>query len=262
MSNMTVKVGSSCMVLRCSCGSEMKMQESSASQTVYMQLTHGQVYEGPLLLLLVSGQVLFHTVASRPTCVRGAGCQVIVQDLNDIAAYASSSMYFQALEQLLRFESVYSLGSDYFLPAIQRCHTDDILTPSEREMARWMQHKDLLNAVILLLNSWKEPLKHIAQEAHRLPKLGAFFSIKYRGISFKYEQLKEIMVQIASTLDIDVPGEVEFALWSDMESLKSSDEQTHLFTVYNTLLCFSRDAKRIKFLISILKCKTDNKGTC
>lgn len=63
-------------------------------------------------------------------------------------------------------------------------------------------------------------------------------------------------------LDFERTDKVDVAVWSDAQSLQSPVGQTRLFTVYNTLRCFVMDARKIKFLLSFLKCQATKGGTC
>ncbi|XP_021116139.1 prolactin-like [Heterocephalus glaber] len=138
----------------------------------------------------------------------------------------------------------------------------DILTPYWQNKARLMQEKDLVHMAVYLLNSWNDTLPGLALDTHILLKFYHPHSSKDRNITLTYQQLKEVTVQIASQLDIEVPDKVNFALQSYTESLMSSDERTLLFSVYSTLRCFFIDVKKIHFLFSLLKCRADNKVNC
>ncbi|KAM6176967.1 prolactin-like [Erethizon dorsatum] len=222
----------------------------------------GTLRAGSLLLLVMSTLVLCQNVASHRTCHDDSGCHLNLHDLYHVATYMSQTMHFQALDLFQEFEKQYSKNSLFFVAAIKRCHTADILAPAGKEEARLMQRKELINLVVRYLLSWKDPLLHLGLEARRLPKFQYFVILKVWIISLKYQQLQELTRQIANELDVEVPDKVDYAVWLEGQSLQSSDEEPRLFAVYNTLRCFVHDAQNIDFLLSFLKCQADNEGTC
>ncbi|KFO28198.1 Prolactin-7D1 [Fukomys damarensis] len=115
--------------------------------------------------------------------------------------------------------------------------------------------------VMRLLDSWKEPLPHVAEETHKFMKFYSPIKKKDESIYLRYQQFKSVIIEIASKLGLETSVQ-DFASWSDMESLKSSDDQTRLFTVYNLLRCFAIDADKLEFLVYILKCLADNEDPC
>ncbi|KAM6176963.1 prolactin-like [Erethizon dorsatum] len=168
----------------------------------------------------------------------------------------------------------YPQGTSLVAPATKQCHTADIPIPVGKEEATLMlvspqpgssraaEHKDILNLVLRLLHSWNDPLKHLAQEAQRFPKFHQLLTQKEGIISDEIHQLQELIQQIISHLNFEVTNKVDYALWSEHQSLQSPDEQTSLFAFYNTLYCLVTDAEVIRFLLKLLKCRVTPEDIC
>ncbi|KAM6176965.1 prolactin-like [Erethizon dorsatum] len=221
-----------------------------------------------LLLLVMSNLVLCQNVSSSRICHDDSRCLLKLHNLYHDASYNSMTMHFHAKDLLREFEKQYSKNSIFFMAAIKICHTADIVPPSDKFLssrekgATLMKEKVLLKLVMRYLLSWRDPLLHLGQEAHRLPEFQDFLSFKVKIISYKQRQLQELIRERAQEFDGEIPDKVDYSLWLDEQSLKSSDEELRLFTVYNTLRCLVTDAEKINSFISLLKCQTDNDGPC
>ncbi|KAM6176966.1 prolactin-like [Erethizon dorsatum] len=209
----------------------------------------------------MSTLVLCQNVASHPTCLEGARCQVMLQDLLNNATYLTVRMHFNSLEVFLEFVKQYS--QDVFvMTAVRNCPTTYIPAPAGQKEARLVEHKDIINTVIRYLLSWNSPLTYLVQEVHRLPKLHDFFKLKERIISELYHQLKELAKEIAGQLDPEATDDVDYAAWWGLHSLETPDEKSLLLTYYNMLCCLLTDLQKIESLLEILMCRVAPGSNC
>ncbi|XP_010634613.1 prolactin isoform X4 [Fukomys damarensis] len=153
--------------------------------------------KGSVLLLLVSTLVLCQNVSSS-TCVPREKCEVMLQGLYNNASYLAWSIRFHGEKACLDLVNLHYSRPTYFLSSRKRCHTADILTRPERRGARRMQEKDLLHMVMRLLDSWKEPLPHVAEETHKFMKFYSPIKKKDESIYLRYQQFKSVIIEIAS----------------------------------------------------------------
>ncbi|XP_013365066.1 PREDICTED: prolactin-like [Chinchilla lanigera] len=171
-----------------------------AGEDLASQITPGAcgfVPAGSLLLLLGSALALCPNVASHPACLKGAKCQVILQDLYDIASSLSSLMYIRSVVLFQEFERVYAQDPLYFVAAISMCDTTThIPISTANDDLKEMQTEDIIRVMFRLLSSCDDPLKHLAQEAHRLPKFNHSLTFSVRILSDEIRKLQELTKQI------------------------------------------------------------------
>ncbi|XP_005413997.1 PREDICTED: prolactin-like [Chinchilla lanigera] len=211
--------------------------------------------KGSLLLLAVSTLVLCQNVASNPICLQDTRCQAFLQDLYYKALFSTMEMQFNSLELFMKITKQYSQNLVFHIPGIRSCHTAQIPVPASQQEAELLQHKDIIHVVIRLLRSWDEPLTSLALEAHRLPKLQDFFSLKRGSISQTHRELTQLAKRLARHLDPETTDNVDYASWSGLQLLQASDEKTFHTTFYNTVRCLLIDSQKIESLLVFLNCK-------
>ncbi|XP_063133040.1 prolactin-3D1-like isoform X1 [Rattus norvegicus] len=214
---------------------------------------------GMQLLLLVSSLLLWENVASKPTAI------VSTDDLYHRLVEQSHNTFIMAADVYREFDINFAKRSwmkDRILPL---CHTASIHTPENLEEVHEMKTEDFLNSIINVSVSWKEPLKHLVSAVTALP--GASVSMGKKAVDMKDKNL--IILEGLQTLYNRTQAKVEenfenfdFPAWSGLKDLESSDEDTHLFAIYNLCRCFKRDIHKIDTYLKVLRCRVVFKNEC
>ncbi|XP_010634602.1 uncharacterized protein LOC104870619 [Fukomys damarensis] len=82
------------------------------------------------------------------------------------------------------------------------------------------------------------------------------------GVALLSHRLQRVLRSIAHQFYPDVPGTMDYAVWTELPSLQSTDEETHLPVFYNLLHCWSMDAKKIHTYLKAVECQVISDGNC
>ncbi|GAB1298026.1 Growth hormone d6 [Apodemus speciosus] len=213
---------------------------------------------GMQLLLLVSNLLLLENVASKPTT------SVSIEDLYHRLIDQSHNTFILASNVYREFDLNFAKRSwirDRIPPL---CHTASIHTPQNREEVHEIKTEDLLKVMINVSISWNEPLKHLVSAVTTLP--GASVSLGKNAVDLKDKNL--VILEGLQTIYNRTQAKVEeneifdYPAWSGLEDLQSSDEDTHLFAIYNLCRCIKRDIHRIDSYLKVLRCRVVFKNEC
>ncbi|XP_052013374.1 prolactin-3D4-like isoform X2 [Apodemus sylvaticus] len=223
-----------------------------------MQLTLSLPGSGMQLLLLVSNLFLLENVASKPTV------SVSIEDLYHRLVEQTHNTFILAADVYREFDLNFAKRSwikDRIPPL---CHTASIHTPENREEVHEIKTEDLLKVMINVSTSWKDPLKHLVSAVTTLP--GASVNMGKNAVDLKDKNLLilEGLQTIYNRTQVKVEeNEIfDYPAWTGLEDLKSSDEDTHLFAMYNLLRCIKRDIHRIDSYLKVLRCRVVFKNEC
>uniref|UniRef100_H0WD65 Prolactin n=1 Tax=Cavia porcellus TaxID=10141 RepID=H0WD65_CAVPO len=143
------------------------------------------------------------------------------------------------------YEARFSEDPFYFMPAIHMCHTANIIAPDIDKPLSKVEHTDDLTFMVRLLYSWNEPLFHLSRKTYQLNEFSAHFRNEIKHITRQSKKLQKVMETVTSQFDPEITKNVDYAVWTGLPSLQSTNEQTSLFAIYNLLRCLSWDLNRI-----------------
>ncbi|XP_005415097.1 PREDICTED: prolactin-like [Chinchilla lanigera] len=201
-----------------------------------------------LLLLLMSSLLVCKDVTSLPLCEDK--CTETYEHLFVPLLSKAYVIYLYTQKVLTDLGKRYSNNPyDYFTLAVGSCHTVSIRLPITLNMTR----------LLSLMYSWNEPLLRLANETHRLPGHSTYVRDKAKRIAGQNQELQNLMKNIAMQFDHDFTRNVDSAVWTDLPSLQSANEEVHVSTASQLLRCFLSDAYTIfqylkLFLCNALKC--------
>ncbi|XP_032740538.1 prolactin-3D4 isoform X1 [Rattus rattus] len=213
---------------------------------------------GMQLLLLVSSLLLWEKVASKPTAIMST------DDLYHRLVEQSHNTFIMAADVYREFDINFAKRSwikDRILPL---CHTASIHVPENREEVHEIKTEDLLRSIINISVSWKEPLKHLVSAVTALP--GASVSMGKKAVDMKdknliiLEGLQKIFNRTQTKVEEN--ENFDYPAWSGLKDLQSSDEDTHLFAIYNLCRCFKSDIHKIDTYLKVLRCRVVFKNEC
>ncbi|KAG7521848.1 prolactin-like [Solea senegalensis] len=198
-------------------------------------------------------------VGTAPVCAYGqAGCHVpALADLFDRVIQQSSRMHGVSSD-------LHSESDQYFLPSRnligkRKCHTYGIRTPDDKENAQRLGPEQLIEVILSLLGAWDDPLsqfyRSISQDQNQ--DFNHYSSNKAMEISDMVHDLRDGVAKMADKMKLSgVLGNA--ANYISPESSVSFYKRGELNSVdhHDLLLCFHRDADKIKNYLRVLKCTT------
>ncbi|XP_028639188.1 prolactin-3D4-like isoform X2 [Grammomys surdaster] len=226
-----------------------------------MQLTLTLSGSGMQLLLLVSNLLLWENVASNPIA------SVSTEDLYHRLVEQTHNTFILAADVHSEFDLnfVKSRMSSWLKDRIfPLCHTASIHTPESRKQVHEIKTDELLKAMINVSISWEEPLNHLVSAVTALP--GASVSMQKKAVALKDKNL--LILEGLQTIYNRTQDNVEenknfgYPAWSGLEDLQSSDEDTHLFAIYNLCRCIKRDMHKIDSYLKVLRCRVVFNNEC
>ncbi|XP_005415089.1 PREDICTED: prolactin-like [Chinchilla lanigera] len=171
-------------------------------------------------------------------------------------------MYFFIKRLLLDFMMYYPKSQDYYGTLTHSCHTHNIVAPGSDKPNSTILNTDGLRHVVSLMYSWNEPLLHLANETHRLPGNSTYVRDEAIRIAGQNRELQELMKNIATQFDPDITRNVDSAVWTDLPSLQSANEEVNLFTTFNLLRCLLSDSRDITDHLKSFLCYTLKYDKC
>ncbi|XP_021116140.1 prolactin-like [Heterocephalus glaber] len=104
-----------------------------------------------------------------------------------------------------------------------------------------MWHKDLLTLVIRYLVSWNKPLQELSRVDQPDPDYLLILRTQLLIINVSSHKLQLMLKTIIRQVDPENSNKLDYASWSGLQYLRSSDEESRLFHLYNTLCCLLFD---------------------
>ncbi|XP_008852742.1 prolactin-3B1-like [Nannospalax galili] len=221
-----------------------------------MQLSLTQACSsGSLLLLLVSNMLLWENVVTLPQV------QLSTKDLYDRLVVQSHDSHDLALQLYSEFTQKFMKMSWLREREPVPCHTASIPTPDSREQVHNTTTEDILNVTISTLHAWKDALKNLVPAMAILKGASDAMLSRVKGVQRKIEILLEGMKAI---LRKEYPGTEEgaYPAWTGQADLKSPNEDTRHFALFNVIRCLSRDTHRADNYLKVLRCREIFNNKC
>ncbi|XP_054455366.1 somatolactin alpha [Anoplopoma fimbria] len=164
-----------------------------------------------------------------------------------------------------------SLYEEMFIPLplqMQRnqagfsCITKTLPIPSSRNEIQQISDKWLLHSVLMLVQSWIEPLVYLQTSLDRYDAVPDMLLNKTKWVSEKLISLEQGVVVLIrkmldeGTLTIDHSDQGLFQYDVQPEMLES------VMRDYTILSCFKKDAHKMEAFLKLLKCRQTDKYNC
>uniref|UniRef100_A0A8C8W8H2 Prolactin n=1 Tax=Peromyscus maniculatus bairdii TaxID=230844 RepID=A0A8C8W8H2_PERMB len=206
-------------------------------------------YTGMLLLILVLNLLLCENVAPLPVNAPGAGQgEVYLQDLFDHALMLSYNISELNREMRKMFKTMSKM--------LDSCHTVPVNIPQTIK-----ELEDFLKITLNLMGTWNDPLHYQVAKLTGMPGANDAILSTAKDIAAQNKQLLELIKWILNTVHPGIKNE-DYAEWSDLESLKASDEKTCLSALFKLSFCLGADTKKVDLNLKYLICSFIGGNTC
>ncbi|KAK2894972.1 hypothetical protein Q8A67_012201 [Cirrhinus molitorella] len=144
------------------------------------------------------------------------------------------------------------------------CHTKPFPIPGSKSEIQQISDKWLLHSVLMLVQSWMEPLIYLQTTLNRYDDAPDALLNKTKWVSDKLLSLEQgVVVLIRKMLDEGIltsPSIFEHTLNPYNE--QSPEVLESVLRDYNLLICFKKDAHKMETFLKLLKCRQSNKLSC
>uniref|UniRef100_A0A672IVQ0 Somatolactin alpha n=1 Tax=Salarias fasciatus TaxID=181472 RepID=A0A672IVQ0_SALFA len=142
------------------------------------------------------------------------------------------------------------------------CITKALPIPSSRSEIQQISDKWLLHSVLMLVQSWIEPLVYLQTTLDRYDNAPEMLLNKTKWVSEKLISLEQgVVVLIRKMLD-----EGSLATTYNEQGLFQYDAQPEMLESvirdYTLLSCFTKDAHKMESFLKLLKCRQTDKYNC
>ncbi|XP_037061493.1 prolactin-7D1-like [Peromyscus leucopus] len=231
--------------------------------------------KGMFLLILVLNLLLCENVVPLPVNVPGAGQgEVYLQDLFDHALMLSynisklnremrkmfftndfsSNTFFKFMLDLYKNEKTMSKMLD-------SCHAVPVNIPQTIQEARKLSLEDFLKITLNLMGTWNDPLYYQVAKLTGMPGANDAILSTAKDIEARNKELLELIKWILNMVHPGIENE-DYAEWSDLESLKASDEKACLSALFKLSFCLGTDTKKVDLNLRYLICSFIGGNTC
>ncbi|KAM4589976.1 somatolactin alpha [Fundulus diaphanus] len=168
-------------------------------------------------------------------------------------------------------EELCSLFEELFIPfpfrlqsnqAAYACITRALPIPSSKSEIQQISDKWLLHSVLMLIQSWIEPLAYLQMTMERYDHASDMLLNKTKWVSEKLSSLEQgVVVLIKKMLDESTLSTVQ----SDQGIVQNDVQPEVLESVlrdYSLLTCFKKDAHKMETFLKLLKCRQTDKYNC
>ncbi|XP_036006150.1 somatolactin alpha isoform X1 [Fundulus heteroclitus] len=168
-------------------------------------------------------------------------------------------------------EELCSLFEELFIPfpfrlqsnqAAYACITRALPIPSSKSEIQQISDKWLLHSVLMLVQSWIEPLAYLQMTMERYDHASDMLLNKTKWVSEKLSSLEQgVVVLIKKMLDESTLSTVQ----SDQGTVQNDVQPEVLESVlrdYSLLTCFKKDAHKMETFLKLLKCRQTDKYNC
>ncbi|MED6264692.1 hypothetical protein CHARACLAT_017347 [Characodon lateralis] len=168
-------------------------------------------------------------------------------------------------------EELCSLFEELFIPfpfslqsnqAAYACITKALPIPSSKSEIQQLSDKWLLHSVLMLVQSWIEPLVYLQMTMERYDHTPDMLLNKTKWVSEKLISLEQgVVVLIKKMLDESTLTTVH----SDQSVLQNDVQPEVVESVmrdYTLLSCFKKDAHKMETFLKLLKCRQTDKYNC
>ncbi|XP_052388047.1 somatolactin-like [Carassius gibelio] len=144
------------------------------------------------------------------------------------------------------------------------CHSKPFPIPGSKSEIQQISDKWLLHSVLMLVQSWMEPLIYLQTTLNRYDDAPDALLNKTKWVSDKLLSLEQgVLVLIRKMLDegiLTTSSIFEQTLTPYNE--QSPEMLESILRDYNLLICFKKDAHKIETFLKLLKCRQSNKLSC
>ncbi|KAM4566080.1 somatolactin alpha [Odontesthes bonariensis] len=142
------------------------------------------------------------------------------------------------------------------------CITKTLPIPSSKSEIQQISDKWLLHSVLMLVQSWIEPLVHLQMTLDRYDHAPEMLLNKTKWVSEKLISLEQgVVVLIKKMLNEEM-----FATTYTEQSVFQDDVQPEMLESvirdYTLLSCFKKDAHKMEAFLKLLKCRQTDKYNC
>uniref|UniRef100_A0A3Q2EGW1 Somatolactin alpha n=1 Tax=Cyprinodon variegatus TaxID=28743 RepID=A0A3Q2EGW1_CYPVA len=168
-------------------------------------------------------------------------------------------------------EELCSLFEELFIPfpfrlqsnqAAYACITKALPIPSSKSEIEQISDKWLLHSVLMLVQSWIEPLTYMQNSMERYDHAPDMVLNKTKWVSEKLFSLEQgVVVLIKKMLD----ETTLVTVYSDQNTVQNDVQPDVLESVmrdYTLLGCFKKDAHKMETFLKLLKCRQTDKYNC
>ncbi|XP_038152799.1 somatolactin alpha [Cyprinodon tularosa] len=168
-------------------------------------------------------------------------------------------------------EELCSLFEELFIPfpfrlqsnqAAYACITKALPIPSSKSEIEQISDKWLLHSVLMLVQSWIEPLTYMQISMERYDHAPDMVLNKTKWVSEKLFSLEQgVVVLIKKMLD----ETTLVTVYSDQNTVQNDVQPDVLESVmrdYTLLGCFKKDAHKMETFLKLLKCRQTDKYNC
>ncbi|XP_036006153.1 somatolactin alpha isoform X3 [Fundulus heteroclitus] len=146
--------------------------------------------------------------------------------------------------------------------AAYACITRALPIPSSKSEIQQISDKWLLHSVLMLVQSWIEPLAYLQMTMERYDHASDMLLNKTKWVSEKLSSLEQgVVVLIKKMLDESTLSTVQ----SDQGTVQNDVQPEVLESVlrdYSLLTCFKKDAHKMETFLKLLKCRQTDKYNC
>ncbi|XP_072248934.1 somatolactin alpha [Leuresthes tenuis] len=142
------------------------------------------------------------------------------------------------------------------------CVTKNLPIPSSKSEIQQISDKWLLHSVLMLVQSWLEPLVYLQMTLDRYDQAPEMLLNKTKWVSEKLISLEQgVVVLIKKMLNEEM-----FATTYTEQSIFQDDVQPEMLESimrdYTLLSCFKKDAHKMETFLKLLKCRQTDKYNC
>ncbi|XP_072348400.1 prolactin 2 [Scyliorhinus torazame] len=194
-----------------------------------------------------------------PICVNQHGaCQTIsIGELFDRAVEISDQIHTLSTDVLNKFNQLLIQGRHFNVSVVNSCHTSSIMTPQNKEDALNTSPEHLLNLVVVMLRSWRDPLQYVISRLGDHTITNSIL-IKSMKIAKQMKQLAKGLSKISEQVT-QQSGAVQQTLQWVQPLSNGGSVMLHLS---NLLHCIRRDTNKIDCYLKLLKCRFTQQSNC
>nr|XP_055030390.1 somatolactin alpha [Misgurnus anguillicaudatus] len=205
------------------------------------------------------------------------GSQAVPLDCNDATGCISISpeklldrviqhvelIYRVSEESCTQFEEMFVLYSPNALRSQggNMCHSKSFPIPNSKSEIQQISDKWLLHSVLILVQSWIEPLVYLQTSLERYNSPDVLLN-KTKWVSDKLLSLEEgVVVLIRKMLDEGVLTS-SYNFENTLSAYEAQTMDESVLRDYNLLSCFKKDTHRMETFLKLLKCRQSGALAC
>uniref|UniRef100_A0A8C6HA57 Prolactin family 7, subfamily a, member 1 n=1 Tax=Mus spicilegus TaxID=10103 RepID=A0A8C6HA57_MUSSI len=237
---------------------------------------------GALLLLVVSNLLLWENVAclplssndtdDDPLSIKGLldHAMILSKNITDLnmelrRIFTISEMSAKLIDKFLSSSSSSDSDDQFMLEFLGHqelltknltyCHKYSIKVPEDMEEAQnVISLEDFPVLILSRMQAWNETLKNRINLSEGTPGIDDDIFPIYKNIETKIAELLEDSKSILSQAYGATENVADYTLWSGLEDLQSSDEETRFLALCKLSYCLHVDIHTANFYLQFLRC--------